>query len=60
MKSQEKFFCTVKKDMIDFVTQDLPSASQKSDVILITDCGKHTWFLDFEQDVVMLFEPAEG
>jgi len=42
------------------VLEYFASVSQQFDDILITEWGKHAWFLDSEGNVVMLFEPAGG
>jgi len=43
-----------------FIPEELAAASSHRDDILITEWGKHAWFLDSEGNVVMLFEPAGG
>lgn len=59
----------VEKNLAQFVDQlkklgvtiFVPVESQtKENDLIETQWGKHTWILDSEKNIVMLFEPAEG
>ena len=41
-----------------FVPQELRKQQLSNEDILTTEWGKHTWILDSENNVVMLFEPV--
>jgi len=47
-------------DITVFIPGELKQQPDDDQVILYTDWGKHSWLLDSEKNVVMLFEPAEG
>ena len=60
-KNIESFVDGLIKKGVNFVVpEEMKNIRQTSEKIVETDWGKHTWFIDSERNVVMLFEPADG
>ena len=43
-----------------FIPDEFQDQIEKNATLLETEWGRHAWILDSENNVVMLFEPAEG
>ena len=60
-KNIETFILELTKKGVNFIIpKEMKNSKKLLNNIIETNWGKHSWFLDSEKNVVMLFEPAEG